>query len=47
MMSIENFGKKSLKEITDFLDEHSLSFGMSLESGDEGRLFFAEGEDED
>jgi len=47
MLGIENFGKKSLKEITDFLDEHSLRFGMSLEEGDEGRLFFAEGEADD
>lgn len=42
MLAIENFGKKSLKEITDFLGEHDLRFGMRLESGDDGQLFFME-----
>jgi len=46
MLQIENFGKKSLKEISDFLDEHSLRFGMQLEEGDDGRLFFVEEEAE-
>ena len=46
MMQIENFGKKSLKEISDFLEEHSLRFGMQLEQGDDGRLFFVEDEAE-
>ncbi len=45
MLQIENFGKKSLKEISDFLEEHSLRFGMQLEEGEDGRLFFVE-EDE-
>jgi DNA-directed RNA polymerase subunit alpha len=45
MLGIENFGKKSLTEITDFLDEHELNFGMRLRSGDEGQLFMVE-EDE-
>ncbi len=45
MLAIENFGKKSLKEISDFLEEHGLGFGMSLKQGDEGRMFFVE-EDE-
>jgi DNA-directed RNA polymerase subunit alpha len=44
MLGIDNFGKKSLKEITDFLEEHSLRFGMRLEEGDGGQLFFVEGE---
>ena len=44
MLQIENFGKKSLKEISDFLEEHGLRFGMMLESGDDGRLFFVEEE---
>jgi DNA-directed RNA polymerase subunit alpha len=44
MLKIENFGKKSLKEISDFLEEHSLRFGMQLEEGDDGRLFFVEEE---
>lgn len=46
MLQIENFGKKSLKEISDFLEEHSLRFGMQLEQGDEGRLFIVEDEAE-
>ena len=44
MLKIENFGKKSLKEISDFLEEHSLRFGMQLEEGEDGRLFFVEDE---
>lgn len=44
MLGIENFGKKSLKEIADFLDEHGLRFGMKLESGEDGQLFFVEEE---
>ena len=44
MLNIENFGKKSLKEISDFLEEHSLRFGMALEKGEDGRLFFVEDE---
>ena len=46
MLQIENFGKKSLKEIADFLEEHGLRFGMQLERGDDGRLFFVEQEAE-
>jgi len=42
MLQIENFGKKSLKEISDFLQEHGLRFGMALEEGEDGRLFFVE-----
>ncbi len=46
MLQIENFGKKSLKEISDFLEEHSLRFGMQLEQGEDGRLFFVDDEAE-
>ena len=46
MLQIENFGKKSLKEISDFLEEHGLRFGMQLEEGEDGRLFFVEEEPE-
>jgi DNA-directed RNA polymerase subunit alpha len=46
MLQIENFGKKSLKEIADFLEEQGLRFGMMLEEGDDGRLFFVEEEPE-
>jgi len=45
MLGIENFGKKSLKEIHDFLEEHDLDFGMSLKQDDEGQLFFVDGEE--
>ncbi len=44
MLDIDNFGKKSLKEISDFLQEHDLRFGMKLEEGEDGQLFFVEGE---
>ncbi|MFQ5536433.1 MAG: DNA-directed RNA polymerase subunit alpha [Gemmatimonadota bacterium] len=46
MLGIENFGKKSLKEISDFLEEHGLRFGMVLREGEDGRLFFVEEEPE-
>ena len=46
MLSIGNFGKKSLKEIEDFLEEHGLRFGMKLEDGKDGRIFFVEEEPE-
>ena len=42
MLSIENFGKKSLKEIYDLLEEHGLRFGIKVERRDDGRLFFIE-----
>ena len=42
MLGIENFGKKSLTEITAFLDEHELNFGMKLRSGDDGQLFMVD-----
>lgn len=42
MLNIDNFGKKSLKEIADFLEEHKLRFGMQLEEGEDGQLYFVE-----
>jgi DNA-directed RNA polymerase subunit alpha len=42
MLEIDNFGKKSLKEISDFLEEHGLHFGMKLREGEDGRLFFVD-----
>lgn len=42
MLNIENFGKKSLKEIADFLDEQGLRFGMRLKKGDDGRLYLVD-----
>jgi DNA-directed RNA polymerase subunit alpha len=47
MLGIENFGKKSLQEIQDFLDEQGLRFGMRLKEGDDGQLFFIEDEAEE
>lgn len=47
MLGIENFGKKSLKEISDFLLERGLRFGMTIEVGDDGQLFFMEMDEED
>lgn len=41
MLRIENFGKKSLQEIVDFLEQQGLSFGMAIEERD-GRLYFSE-----
>jgi DNA-directed RNA polymerase subunit alpha len=46
MLAIENFGKKSLKEIEDFLEEPALRSGMTREDGDDGRLYFVEEEPE-
>jgi DNA-directed RNA polymerase subunit alpha len=46
MLGIENFGKKSLKEIQDFLADHDLRFGMRLKESDDGQLYFVEDEEE-
>lgn len=40
MLEIENFGKKSLQEIQDFLAEHHLRFGMKVREDERGDLFF-------
>jgi DNA-directed RNA polymerase subunit alpha len=42
MLNIENFGIKSLEEIRQFLNEHSLHFGMQLEQGEDGEIFLVE-----
>jgi DNA-directed RNA polymerase subunit alpha len=44
MLEIENFGKKSLQEIKEFLQEHDLRFEMKVLQGDDEQLFFADGE---
>ncbi len=44
MLDIENFGKKSLQEIQDFLAEHQLRFGLRLTEGDDGTLYFVDDE---
>lgn len=45
MLKIDNFGKKSLSEIVEFLDDQGLRFGMTLEEGEEGDLFLVEDEE--
>lgn len=44
MLAIDNFGKKSLQEISDFLAGHGLRFGQELESGDDGTLWWVLGD---
>lgn len=46
MLAIDNFGKKSLQEIADFLAGHGLSFGSALEADDAGTLWWVVREDE-
>jgi DNA-directed RNA polymerase subunit alpha len=40
MLAIDNFGKKSLQEIAEFLAGHGLRFGTALEQGDDGTLWW-------
>jgi DNA-directed RNA polymerase subunit alpha len=42
MLSIENFGVKSLEEIRQFLSEHELHFGMHISQGGDGDLYLVE-----
>ena len=42
MLGIDNFGRKSLMEIHEFLDEHGLRFGMKMQRGEDGQLFHVE-----
>lgn len=44
MLEIDNFGRKSLSEIYEFLDTHGLHFGMKTARRQDGRLFFVEEE---
>jgi DNA-directed RNA polymerase subunit alpha len=44
MLSIDNFGKKSLQEINEFLASQGLRFGVRLEESDNGTLWWS-GED--
>ncbi len=44
MLEIENFGKKSLQEIQDFLAQHNLRFGMRVAQQGDGQLYFLEEE---
>ena len=40
MLAIDNFGKKSLQEISDFLAGHGLRFGSALEQDEGGTLWW-------
>lgn len=44
MLEIENFGKKSLQEIEDFLAQHDLRFGMRVGQQADGQIYFLEEE---
>jgi DNA-directed RNA polymerase subunit alpha len=46
MLAIDNFGKKSLQEISDFLAGHGLRFGSSLEADETGTLWWVARDDE-
>jgi DNA-directed RNA polymerase subunit alpha len=43
MLNIDNFGKKSLQEINEFLAAQGLRFGVRLEEGENGTLWWSEG----
>lgn len=43
MLNIDNFGKKSLQEISEFLAEQGLKFGVRLEESENGTLWWSEG----
>jgi hypothetical protein len=43
MLAIDNFGKKSLQEINEFLAGQGLRFGIRLAEGDNGSLWWSEG----
>ena len=45
MLDIDNFGRKSLQEISEFLAEHGLHFGVHFQADEEGRLWW-DAEDE-
>jgi len=42
MLGIGNFGRKSLAEIYEFLEGHGLRFGMKMQRGEDGQLFYVE-----
>ncbi len=46
MLTIENFGRKSLQEISDFLNEQGLRFGIRFEEGGDGTLWWSPEEGE-
>lgn len=38
ILGIENFGRKSLREVEELLEQHGLHFGMKFEEGEDGEL---------
>ena len=46
MLSIDNFGKKSLQEINEFLTGQGLRFGVRLAEGENGSLWWSEGDED-
>jgi DNA-directed RNA polymerase subunit alpha len=44
MLKIDNFGRKSLQEIVEFLGEHGLRFGIQFEESDDGTLWWSPSE---
>lgn len=46
MLNIDNFGKKSLQEINEFLATQGLRFGVRLQEGENGTLWWSESSDE-
>ncbi len=47
MLNIDNFGKKSLQEISDFLAGQGLRFGVRLQEGENGTLWWSGDEGEE
>jgi DNA-directed RNA polymerase subunit alpha len=45
MLKIDNFGRKSLQEISDFLAGHGLRFGIRFQEGEDGSLWWTTNED--
>jgi len=46
MLKIDNFGRKSLQEINEFLSGHGLQFGVRFQEGEDGSLWWATNETE-
>lgn len=42
MLNIDNFGKKSLQEISEFLAGHDLKFGVRIERGADGSMWWTQ-----
>ena len=46
MLEVANFGKKSLEEVEAFLIDHGLRFGLAIEQGEDGTLWWGEATEE-